>query len=700
MLDTRPAALEPGNRTSVPRKVLAVLLILVLPLVLSIVGYDRPALIGDPLFYGYQLKRAGELNGRWWKVGQDPLLGQPYQNEIAKHAGLYEGVDLMLASAWPSHYLDATQAYYFAAYLALAFNGWVAGALAFRFTRSLLWTAVAIVLITWNAATVDRMVYHLHLIKYGWALLAVWAFFDYLKKPDLRRGAWLGVLVALVLQGSFYFGYFLLLALGTWWVGCLIARKLTRAHLAPTCLAGLIFAIGGFALTFPVWTIARSNFFADDYFHRPWIDTWVYGAELWQYFTPQRSPLGLAFIAQVGAKPLVTYSEGWNFPGYTILFAVGSYLFARLRGWKLWPANAPFINLLLGLMGVFVLLSLAGGPSFFLFEVPALSCFRSYGRTGLLALAAGCVAAPLILQGLIAALRPRGLKAAALAAVLALIACDARHALMLPDRALARYRQIGADSFPEWVEWLRRQPGSVQLAAFSPSTPEAPITWWGFDSLRYRLRHGHATLNGCEFRLLEGDLRLVGASYDHMNAAGLRLIVGLGYEALAFDESYLKANPWIASLPWLDWVEQRGGWRIAKAGGAMPPLPKRSLEQLLAAQPEPALLEAADVPPRSWITGQLDLDRDFVVPDNSRVFIDWADSRGRLRGEAVPALAQHVFGPSIPAYRILTPLQPGDYDLVFLDRRHRRLASRPYRVTPGLSDRRGARLPVASGRSP
>ena len=77
-----------------------------------------------------------------------------------------------------------------------------------------------------------------------------------------------------------------------------------------------------------------------------------------------------------------------------------------------------------------------------------------------------------------------------------------RGTLTLPDRALARHRNESAKSFPEWVEWLGVQPGSVHLAAFSPSTRKAPITWWGYDSLRYRLRHGHATLNGCELRLL------------------------------------------------------------------------------------------------------------------------------------------------------------------------------------------------------
>jgi hypothetical protein len=127
------------------------------------------------------------------------------------------------------------------------------------------------------------------LINYGWALLSVWAFWRYLEQPDLRRGAWLGALAAPTLQGSFSFGYLLGLALGTWWARCLAACKIGRAHFGATVLAALTFAVAGFGMTFPVWTIAKGRLFADDYFHRPWNETGVYGAELWQYLMPQGS---------------------------------------------------------------------------------------------------------------------------------------------------------------------------------------------------------------------------------------------------------------------------------------------------------------------------------------------------------------------------------------------------------------------------
>jgi hypothetical protein len=114
----------------------------------------------------------------------------------------------------------------------------------------------------------------------------------------------------------------------------------------------------------------------------------------------------------------------------------------------------------------------------------------------------------------------------------------------------------------------------------------------------------------------------------------------------------------------------------------MPPLARSSLGRILGAQSE--LEPATDVPPRNWVTGQLHVDRDTVLPDASSVLMGWTDSQGRLLGTPRPALFQHVLGPSIPAYRVLTPAQPGDYQLVFLDEHHRRLAAKPYRVTSTL----------------
>src|SRR5262249_2536645 len=62
----------------------------------------------------------------------------------------------------------------------------------------------------------------------------------------------------------------------------------------------------------------------------------------------------------------------------------------------------------------------------------------------------------------------------------------------------------------------------------------------------------------------------------------------------------------------------------------------------------------------------------------------WSRAGETMKGTPQAALFQHMFGPSIPSYRVRTPAQPGDYELVFLDDRQRRLAAQAYRVTPGL----------------
>ena len=110
-----------------------------------------------------------------------------------------------------------------------------------RLTRSPFWAALSVVLITLNSLTITRYFFHVHLSKFGWFLLAVWAFNRYLAAPGLRRGVWLGLSLSLVLQGSFYFGYFALLVLAVWWVGSVVAGRIRREHLGATLAAGLTF---------------------------------------------------------------------------------------------------------------------------------------------------------------------------------------------------------------------------------------------------------------------------------------------------------------------------------------------------------------------------------------------------------------------------------------------------------------------------
>ena len=96
--------------------------LVVLPVVLALVGYYRAQLAGSPLprpqgdaaFYAYQLQRAAECHGQWWRIAADRRLGHPYPSEFAKHPGLFEGVDLMLLASLFAGAVSAAWTYHLA----------------------------------------------------------------------------------------------------------------------------------------------------------------------------------------------------------------------------------------------------------------------------------------------------------------------------------------------------------------------------------------------------------------------------------------------------------------------------------------------------------------------------------------------------------------------------------------------------------
>ena len=152
--------------------------------------------------------------------------------------------------------------------------------------------------------------------------------------------------------------------------------------------------------------------------------------------------------------------EGWHYPGLTVLLAISAYLIARLRGTHLPVSDPRLLDRLMGLSALLVLLSLAGGPSFFM--VSGLGCFRAYGRAGLLALPLWCVAAPLVLQAILRAPRLARLRPAFCLAILGI-------ALYEGHGATAWFPTGQPIETPQWVEWLARQPAGVRLAAFPPA---------------------------------------------------------------------------------------------------------------------------------------------------------------------------------------------------------------------------------------
>ncbi len=573
-VDPRPA---PRGRVWACRIGLALL-----PVVLVLGGYYMPVLRGglrqlpangDAYFYVYQLSRSSELGGRWWRLDRGEVVGRPYQTGAAKHPGLFEGVDLMLVSAVTGRFLPPLVNYHLMIVLVLAVNGWVAAWIVRRLTGSAGWAALAVVLITFNFSTATRLNGHLHLFKHAWVLLAVWAFSRYLDRPSLWRGLALGAALALVVQGSFYFGFFMVLVLGAWWLGCLAGGRLTRAHVLPTCAAGATFALLAGALTYPVWSPAHHRPLSEQYYQRQPFELWFYGADAWQYVVRPGSEHAkdLYRVARRGgAKVDVQWypdvMEGWHFPGWTALLALALYGVLRLRGWRFSADHQRFLDRAVGLAGLLVLLSLAGGPSAVLFDLVA--SFRCYGRAGLVAIGLWSVAAPLILSRVVGRVRP---------GLVRLLVCALLTGLVLYDGAAPRriFYQTPALDLPAWVPWLAEQPKDVRLVALwhgydGPGGPNA----WHWDSLYYRGFHGHTTLNGCEWTLLDRDLGSMGTSLQGLNFDGLRFLVCcLGYDTFAIHREYLKAHPWIAAAPWFDRIDRRDEWEFYRARVGTPSFP-------------------------------------------------------------------------------------------------------------------------------
>jgi hypothetical protein len=657
--------------------------LVVLPLLLAIVAYYPAQLAGAPLprpdgdaaLYAYQLIHAAEEHGRWWRAPFDERLGSPYPTEIAKHPGVYEGVDLMLLATASGGSLGAILTYHLAVLAVLAVNGWIAGWIVLRITRSAGWAAIASTLITLNQSVAARILGHLHLFKFGWVLLAVWAFVAYLEKANWRRAVFLGASVALVLQGSYYLGFFVMIGLGSWSLVEGLSGRLQRSHLTWAACAGLVFVVLGALSCFPVWTGRTEIVAGGQYFQREWYETWHYGAELWKYLVPRGSWLAQIYYRDVRMSTSPpNLDEGWHFPGYTVLGAVLLAGVSRLRGRGVYPRLGRFTTGCLGLLAGWTVLSLAGGPSALLyFVVPS---FRCYGRAGLLVVATGSVVAPIILCELVRGCRRRLARVLLVSGIIAVVAGDA----WIAARSFHGWGDAGPA--PAWVTWLKDQPPEVRLAAFA--LPEGkPFVWWGMHALTWLPVHQHATLNGSDFSLFEGDLRLLGGSYERMNPAGLRLVVSLGYDTLAFDEGYLAANSWITSLSWLERIDTRGEWEIFRARPTLARFAARSFESVLNEGRRESGRRRA--PAGSWISGSWPVRDDVVVSNTDWALLGWTDNRGRLLGRPRPALFQHVFGPSIPAYVARTPSRPGPYRLTIFDHRLKPRATIDYDVVAGLA---------------
>lgn len=620
---------------------------------------------GDARNYVYQVRRAADLGGRWWQLDRDEPVGRPYPSGWPKNAGLYEGVDLLLAAPVVARWLGPVASYFALVASVAVVNGWVAGYLTHRLTGSVLWASVSVVLLLLNQPTAWRMRGHLHLYEHAWWLLLVWAFSRYLDAPRWQKGAALGLAFALVLQGSFYVGYLATLLLGAWWLAAVVAGRLDRRWVVPTGAAVLVAGLAAVPVVWPLVTHLPTSVVSGSFLARARRDTWTHGAELWQYLVSPHWALGPILWNAAGR---VSW-EGWNFPGVAILAGTAIYLVGRARGVVLARAEPVLVRRLFGLAALAVLLSLSGGVSALLCGV--LPMFRAYGRAGLLAIGLLAVAVPVVWQAAIDRIASRWLRATLRGAVLGLALCDGYLGQQFFDGH--------PPPMPPWVGWLAAQPATVRAAVlpFMDGTTNRFITWEA-DFVFYWTLHRHETLSGCESQLYARDLFQLGADPDHLNPASLAFITSLGYTTLIAEDAFLRVNPWLGTTPWLEPTATLGEWRVLQSRPTAPLHRRATFATMLAeAAAAPRL---ARVPAAAWITDGFALDAPVVIDTAGRVRLVWIDAAGRRVRRPDVGLVQHFYSASLPAFTIRTPRVPGRYRLQFVDDDDRVLGERAYEV--------------------
>ncbi len=529
----------------------------------------------DAAFYTVQMWRTGKiLTGRWWRQ-TDPLgETQPYPPDTLRLPHLHEGVDLQVLSILTSTFFrdvsgiselsfgqNAKNTWYNNAYsapiinftllsiLVLLVNGWVAGGMVFYYTHRVTWSLLSQVLILLNWTTIHQFNSHLHWYKHFWVLAVILASYSFWVDPNRRKAIWLGVLLALLIQGSWYFSFFLFLALGMAIITQFLRAQVRKTHLVHGWLVGLIAVFLGGLLTLPYWV--QRNHSQDQFSHRDLRDLLWLSSELCHYVLPKWSETGeLYHQARVRYSPLAADIEVWHYPGILVLVTLLGYGIFRLRTRQVTDLGQGRIDYLVFLSVLLVGISLSGGISIILYKwVPQ---FRIYGRAGVVAVGIWSLVVPLILSRFSDRYLPG--KWRVWFAVCCLIPAlwdgwRAREALRLPDAKATL-------NIPGWVPWLAEQPSQVRTAIF-PVVPEdyEQAYWWIF--------HRHEVLNNCDIRFFEQDVLSSGAKTgDAITQEMVDLLKRKGYSLIILRDRLWEKHPWMESTDSLIAVKETDSWRV------------------------------------------------------------------------------------------------------------------------------------------
>lgn len=558
------------------------LVLAVVPAVLVGVFYYGPVIAGtkgmrggteDAAFYTVQTWRAGKLfGGRWWRQAEPLGPRQPYPPDTTRWPHVFEGVDLMLLSVVTSATLpdvpplsstrvDSQKGilrgglaspivnYNVLSVLVLLCNAWVAGWFVRRHTGSWCYAVLAQVLITLNWSTVSAFNGHLHLYKHVWVLLVAVSAFAFWERSTIGRAALAGLCLGLLVQGSWHFGYLVLLPLATMAAVAAIRGSVRREHVRGAIAAGLVAALVAGAATMPYWRAREGS--QEQFSKRDLRDLFRFSSELCQYVIPPWSRAGELYQqARLRYSPLAdTDSETWHYPGAVVLVALVGYGVWLLRRRGETDCRRRRIDFLALLSGLLVLESLSGGVSVLLYKVAPM--FRAYGRAGAMAVGLCAVLVPLLVHRAGRRLPSLRWRAALVGTCLAVALVEGwfcRRALRLPepDEAL---------NVPAWVEWLAERPKDETAAVLPVILGERQQSYWW-------LFHRHAVLNTCDVRFFQNEVVAAGGSADAaVSPEMLSVLRKRGYAIVILRDQLWRAAPWIEEAKGVDLVAQGDRWR-------------------------------------------------------------------------------------------------------------------------------------------
>jgi len=636
---------------------------------------------GDTSFTLYGLWHFERNGGRYWLDGDRPLLGYPLGAHHEAWPQVYEGIDLKCLYACYRRVLGVLGAYNATLLTVLLLNALAAYGFVWRYAGSRWAAFLAAILVNANFGTMHRVAGHIHLFKHYWTVLVAAALLEWLRHPTYWRAVLGGMVLALAVASSFYFGYFLCLFVAAVFVWGLLKGWWQRAHWVRLPAAALSFVVLAGLLVFPVFTRSMASDWSRDYFHRGPGEVLYYASQLVQYVVPPYSRFARKIESFV-------VTEGCNYAGLVnlLVFAVAFVAWvvrriqaprteaaASVAGAGCAPKSAlagrrGVEALLLFGLGVMILVSLRGNVNLLLNLV--FKQFRVYGRAGLLAVTFWSLFSACVVGAACRTWRRRWLGPPVVLGLMLLAVWDGAQMSTGSSRTLYGRFFWTRPEVPAWVGWLRDQAPQCSAIVY----PVQPLEEDRYRAMYYQIHHGHPVFYGA---VPGSDGYLLGKRLARLDELSVELIRTLGIDYVIVTSAYEPFRrghklPVPSRLAGLRRVARIQGATVYEpVGGAAPSTtgPVFQIDEALAALDPPETVPAGR---RVWVP--LRPRRQFLLGCDVYYRCRWRRADGYEVKLSVPEpVRADRYEPSRASRLLLrTPPRPGRYTcLIESDRRRR-----------------------------